>query len=242
MNEYLDASKCTIHCPNCHAEMTSHEASIFYKSEPATIGICYPCNLLWFNHSESISLTPHAVLDLFQCIARVATKDRTPLDANFCCPYCANILQVIHDMQHATRFSYWRCQTSHGQLFSFSQFLFEKNFVRSPSPEELAGLRKMVRQISCSQCGGAIDLAVDTVCSHCGSAIALIDPDGIAKAVRDLTVSESKTVPATAAQTQAALILAQLQALSEKNDADNRESHHDLLTIGLAAVSALLSK
>ena len=232
----------TIDCPNCRAEMTTHQAAIFYRPNPVNIGICSTCNLLWFNHSESISLTPQAVLQLFQCIARSNAKAQTPYSSVFGCPHCTSALLVIHDQQHATRFSYWRCPANHGQLFSFSQFLFEKNFVRSASVEELHKLRTIVRQISCSQCGGSIDLTTDTACSHCGSAIALIDPDGVAKAVHDLTVAESMAIPATAAQTHAAIIMAQQQALSTRMGVDNHDDPHDLLAIGLAAVSALLSK
>lgn len=236
-----NAISSTIACPNCRAEMTAHAVAVFYKPHPVEIGICSICNLLWFGQAKSISLTPQAVLELFRCIAQADTTARMPYGAAFCCPQCAKTLSIVHDRQHTTRFAYWCCPTNHGQLFSYSQFLLEKNFVRSPSTEELAKLRAMVRQISCSQCGGSIDLSTDTACPHCGSAIALIDPDGVAKAVHDMTAAHSKTIPVTTAQTHAAIATAHQQALADRLGAGDREERHDLLSIGLAAVSALLS-
>jgi hypothetical protein len=94
--------------------------------------------------------------------------------------------------QLAIRFAYWRCRNDHGRLITFHQFLREKNFIRAPSPAELARLRATVRQISCSQCGAPFDLATDTACKHCGAAVALIDPEGVAKAVRELAAAAAR--------------------------------------------------
>jgi hypothetical protein len=57
-------------------------------------------------------------------------------------------------------------------------------------------LRRTVRQISGSQCGGPIDLTKDTGCTHCGAPIGLVDPDGVAKAVHDLTIVNASILPA----------------------------------------------
>jgi hypothetical protein len=204
------------------------------------VGSCASCNLLWFDQSGSISLTPRAVLGLFQYIGQAAGAARTPLASTFHCPRCAGALALTYDLQRSTRFTYWRCANDHGQLFTFNQFLREKNFIRSPSLAELTKLRETVRQISCSQCGGPIDLTTDTACTHCGAPIALIDPDGVAKAVHDLTIGQAFTSPATQEQTSVVLSNAQLDAFFDQERIDEREGTHDLLAIGVAAIGAVI--
>jgi hypothetical protein len=204
------------------------------------VGSCAPCNLLWFDHSGSIGLTPRAVLGLFQYIGTVAGAARTPLASTYRCPRCSDALALTYDLQRTTRFTYWRCTSDHGQLFTFNMFLREKNFIRSPSLAELNKLRETVRQISCSQCGGPIDLAKDTACTHCGAPIALIDPDGVAKAVHDLAIGQPSASPATQEQTSVALSNAQLDAFFDQGRIDENEGNHDLLAIGVAAIGAAL--
>jgi hypothetical protein len=207
---------------------------------PLEVGSCAACNLLWFDHSGSISLMPRAVLGLFQYIGQIAGAAKTSLSSTFRCPRCADALALTYDLQRNTRFTYWRCANDQGQLFTFNQFLREKNFIRTPSLPELNKLRETVRQISCSQCGGPIDLTTDTACIHCGSPIALIDPDGVAKAVHDLTIGRASTSPATEEQTSVALSNAQLDAFFDQERVRERDGNHDLLAIGVAAIGAAL--
>jgi hypothetical protein len=147
---------------------------------------------------------------------------------------------LTYDLQRSTRFTYWRCANDHGQLFTFNMFLREKNFIRSPTLAELNKLRETVRQISCSQCGGPIDLSKDTACTHCGAPIALIDPDGVAKAVHDLTTGQASVPPATQEQTSSALSNAQLGAFLDRGQSGENEGNQDLLAIGVAAIGAAL--
>jgi hypothetical protein len=204
------------------------------------VGSCAACNLLWFDQSGSISLTPRAVLGLFQYIGQAAGSARTPLASTFRCPRCADALALTYDLQRATRFTYWRCAYDQGQLFTFNMFLREKNFIRSPTLAELNKLRETVRQISCSQCGGPIDLTKDTGCTHCGAPIALVDPDGVAKAVHDITIAQGSTAPATQEQTSVAFSNAQLDAFFDEDRMSENEGGHDLLAIGVAAIGAVL--
>jgi hypothetical protein len=204
------------------------------------VGSCAPCNLLWFDRSGSIGLTPRAVLGLFQYIGTAAGAARTPLASTYRCPRCSDTLALTYDLQRSTRFTYWRCANDHGQLFTFNMFLREKNFIRSPTLAELNKLRETVRQISCSQCGGPIDLSKDTACTHCGAPIALIDPDGVAKAVHDLTIDQAPISPATQEQTSIALSNAQLDAFLDQGRSDENEGNQDLLAIGVAAIGAAL--
>jgi hypothetical protein len=220
--------------------MTDQAVETFSGAGPLGVGACAPCNLLWFDQSGSISLTPRAVLGLFQYIGQAAGSPKTPLASSFRCPRCAGELALTYDLQRSTRFTYWRCANDHGQLFTFNHFLREKNFIRSPSLAELAKLRDTVRQISCSQCGGPIDLTTDTACTHCGAAIALIDPDGVAKAVRELTVGNASTSPTTQEQNSVAFSNAQLDAFFDQERINEHEGTHDLLAIGVTAIGALI--
>jgi hypothetical protein len=204
------------------------------------VGGCAACNLLWFDRSASISLTPRSVLSLFQYIGQAAGDAKTPLASSFHCPRCASLLALTFDMQRSTRFTYWRCANDLGQLFTFNHFLREKNFIRSPSPAELAKLRDTVRQISCSQCGGPIDLTKDTACTHCGAPIALVDPEGVANAVHELTSGNAGIAQATQEQTSVAFSNAQLDALFSLQNMNEDAPEQDLLAVGVAAIGALI--
>src|SRR6185295_18420060 len=126
-----------VDCPNCRGPMTAREVETFGTSRPGEIGACTGCGLLWFDYGGSIRLTPRAVLGVFQFIAETGGKARNTLAANFRCPRCFASLSLTHDLQHATRFTYWRSANDRGQLFTFTQFLREKDFIRAPSREEL---------------------------------------------------------------------------------------------------------
>src|ERR1700694_5151902 len=220
--------------------MTDHAVEAYSGAGPLAVGSCAPCNLLWFDQPEASAHTPRAVLGLFQYIGTAAGAARTPLASTFRCPRCSDALALTYDLQRSTRFTYWRCAHDHGQLFTCNQFLREKNFIRSPTLAELNKLRETVRQISCSQCGGPIDLAKDTACTHCGAPIALIDPDRVAKAVHDLTTGQASVPPATQEQTSIALSNAQLGAFLDQGRSDENEGNQDLLAIGVAAIGAAL--
>ena len=215
------------------------EASVTLPA--VTIGSCNSCSVLWFDGGGSIGLTPRAVLGLFQFIGNAGNTPKRPLASNLQCPRCTCGLALTHDLQRNTRFTYWRCTRDRGQLITFDQFLREKNFVRSPTPAELAHLRDTIRQINCSQCGGPVDLATDSACPHCGAAVSLVDPDGVAKAMHEL--AGAGTAPSSEAQEQTrnALSDAQVAALFDAARMGERDDGHDLLAIGLAAAGAVLA-
>jgi hypothetical protein len=220
--------------------MTSHvlQASI---GTPIEAGDCSGCSLLWFDGGSGTRLAPGAVLSLFQTIGG-ASSERPMLRSSFVCPRCTGRLAFTHDLQRTTHFTYWRCPSDHGQLIGFGQFLLEKNFVRAPSPEELAKLRLTVREISCSQCGAPINLQNDSACPYCHAAIAMIDPEGIAKAVRELAAAgHGPVAPVPATMSGAALDSAQLEAIFSLDRIDGSAGRHDLLAIGVGAISAMLS-
>lgn len=217
------------------------QAAEAYGAVPRSIevGACTPCSLFWFDASASIGLTPKSVLALFQYIGQIGPA-RNPLASSFSCARCRRALVFTHDLQRATRFTYWRCPDDHGQLITFGQFLAEKNFIRPPSVDELAKLRATVRQVNCCQCGAPIDLNTDTACPHCGAAIALIDADGVAKALHELVSTGASPPSAQAQPTPTALSDAQLNALFDQERIREHEGSHDLLAIGAAAIGSLV--
>jgi hypothetical protein len=228
-------------CPNCRNEMTAHVVEAFGALRPIEVGACGPCTLFWFDQSASVRLTPRAVLGMFQYIGTAVAGARTPLRVDFNCPRCSGMLAFTHDLQRATRFTYWRCPRDRGQLITFNQFLREKNFIRAPSPAELARLRATVRQVSCSQCGAPIDLATDDACSHCRAPVALIDSEGVAKALRELSAGAAAPAPADPDAMRTTLSDAQANAIFDLERIRERGDDHDLLAIGAAAIGALLS-
>jgi hypothetical protein len=210
--------------------------------ESMEINACAPCNLFWFDKLENIRLTPKSVIELFQFIGKAGSARRT-IVSNFNCPRCTLPLALTHDLQRATRFTYWRCASDGGQLITFNQFLREKNFIRTPTPVELAKLRSTVRQITCSQCGAPVDLSNDSACPHCGSPIALVDPDGVTRALQELSVSAAPSASPEAIR--AALSDAQINAIFDMQPMVDRERMlergHDLVAIGASAIGTLVA-
>ncbi len=227
-------------CPNCRDPMTAQEVEAHGTLRPIEITACAPCNLFWFDKAESIRLTPKAVLELFQYIGKAGTA-RKPLAATFRCPLCSTALATTQDLQRSTRFTYWRCRNDHGRLITFHQFLREKNFIRAPSPAEFAKLRATVRQIACSQCGAPVDLANDSACKHCGAAVALIDPEGVAKALRELAAGASARAPSDAEAMRTTLSDAQINAIFDVERMRQSEGDDDLVAIGAAAIGGLIA-
>jgi hypothetical protein len=204
---------------------------------------CPDCRLFWFDRAESIALAPDSVVQLFRLIGADATLSWRTLASAFACPRCAKPLAVTHDLQRTTRFTYWRCAAGHGRLIGFSQFLREKNFVREPSRAEIEKLRATVRQIACSNCGAPLDLVRNTACTHCGSPIALIDPDGVAKALQQLATKPAAPVP-DADSLRRQLADAQATAVLEAmrmRDYDE-PTRIDLLGAGAGVLVAILAK
>jgi hypothetical protein len=97
-----------------------------------------------------------------------------------------------------------RCVQGHGRASSFTQFLQEKNFIRSLNAVEIKSLSAKVKQIRCSSCGGPIDLEKDTACSHCGSAISVLDHDAVEKALESYRAKGQRTDAGGVAQTDVA--------------------------------------
>jgi hypothetical protein len=229
-------------CPNCQQPMTPRMIEAHGTLAPIEINACEPCSLFWFDKWESTRLTPKSVIELFQFIGKAGSPRRT-LASRFDCPRCAAALALTYDVQRTTRFTYWRCKNDEGQLITFNQFLRQKNFIRTPSPAELARLRSNVRQIACSQCGAPIDLATDSACPHCAAPISLIDPDGVTKALQELSAGASNPSSVAPDAMRTALSDAQINAIFELQRMPSPDSaaDADLVAIGAAAIGALVT-
>ena len=158
-----------------------------------TVGLdlCHGCALIWFDGTESLALTPGAVLRLFRSLHEHRDTRHALTHEAMSCPRCRRRLVATTDRARATTFSYWRCASDHGRLTTFVDFLREKNFVRPLSAERLAELRRDVRSVNCSACGAPVDLARDSVCGHCRAPLSMLDPDQIEKMVRELQRAEA---------------------------------------------------
>jgi len=242
-----------IPCPNCAAPTLTKPLRLNGAVVPVDVEACSACRLFWFDRGASVTLTAQSVIDLFRLIGAVADAQRgPPLATSFCCPRCEKPLAPIHDVQRTTRFTYWRCEWDRGQLMSFQQFLRAKNFIRTPTMAEIAKLRETVQQVSCSQCGAPIDLGKDSACAHCGAPIALVDPDGVAKALQALA-NAPKPGAADPRDVQAALAAAPVLAVAKFEAERERErllgrdgepgygTGYDLVAIGISAVADWLA-
>lgn len=177
-------------------ERVAHASHI---GTPVEIDICAPCHVIWFDHLESTSLSPGSVIELFKSIHAARNEARNTVKMVIACPLCTNTLKNTSDIAKGGRFSYSRCANGHGRLISFTQFLREKNFIRSLQPYEISALAVKVKQIRCSSCGGPINLETDNACRHCGAAISVLDEAAVEKALfalQDKEVQRSTLDPA----------------------------------------------
>jgi hypothetical protein len=150
------------------------------------IDVCWDCHALWFDQYESTSLTPRSVIDLFGLIHEHRDKPARTLADSMACPHCRAKLALTQDILRTNRLTYHRCPNGHGRLTTFLQFLREKQFVRSLSQPEVESLKAVVKQVRCSGCGAAVDLARDAACSFCRSPIAVLDALAVDKALATL--------------------------------------------------------
>jgi hypothetical protein len=199
-----------------------------------TLDFCFPCQVIWFDAFESQQLTPGGILDVFKTLHERQATSRNTLPGILPCPRCQARLTLTHDLQHATRFTYFRCDFCHGHLSPFFQFLLEKNFVRPVTGAELAELKAKVRTLQCSNCGAPLDLEHDSACRYCGSPISILDPDAVAKTVNALNIAQARRGTVDVDRLASALLT--------PPPPDTLAPHvvGDLVMTGLAAVAALL--
>ena len=223
-----------MNCPGCGADMTTLD---FERHDIGRVSLdfCFPCQVIWLDTMESQQLTARGVLDVFAALNEHKAPTRNRLPGLVSCPRCGARLEVTHDLQHATHFTYFRCTFGHGRLTPFFQFLLEKNFVRPITGAELAALKAKVQQVQCSNCGAPIDLEHDSACKYCGSPISILDPDAVANTVRALTQADQREHSIDVARLAEALAMRPPEGSSDRSPFVG-----DLVGVGLALVAGIL--
>ena len=207
-----------------------------------TVDLCATCQAIWFDTFESLQLTPGGTLELFRVIHAAHRDPPRALSPPLNCPRCDTVLAATQDIQHTTRFAYYRCRYGHGRLTPFFQFMREKNFVRPLEPRELARLAENVKTIRCSSCGAPVDLAKTTTCSYCNSPLMVLDPDAVGRTLGELDAAERRrTAPDPDRRGEAITALAQLERdMARARAAEGADLTADLVGLGLTALGRFL--
>lgn len=192
------------------------------------IDLCAGCQVIWFDHLESLRLSPAGTLRLFQLIGGGGPRRALPLRQPLTCPRCDIRLLLTNDRQRNTPFQYWRCAREHGRLITFFDFLREKEFIRPLSPQQLAALRQNVQMVNCSNCGAPIDLVHASACGHCGTPISTLDLEQISTMANHLQAASEPRHPIDVA--------ALFDALKAERERD-RESLSGVVETGLRMVA-----
>ena len=163
------------------------------------LDLCAGCQVIWFDHLESLRLSPGATLSLFRMIGKRKQVTPPALPDPLKCPRCELRLLLTNDRQRNTPFRYRRCARGHGHLITFFDFLREKDFVRPLSSRQLADLRANVQMINCSNCGAPIDLTHASACAHCSTPLSMLDVNQIQAMAASLRQADeaSRTIDPT---------------------------------------------
>ncbi len=180
-----------MNCPNCAAPMDRLALGGIYGPE-IEVDICFACHALWLDKRESIQLAPRGTLDLFRILHEHRDDPRHALGQRAECPRCRRRLSLNNDIGKGGRFSYYACPSGDGRLVPFSEFLKEKQFVRSLNLVEQHRLRAEVKHVQCSSCGAPVDLMKGFACGHCGAPITVLDADAVEKTLRELGEADAR--------------------------------------------------
>ena len=161
-------------CPGCAGPMTTLTLD-GHLGTKVELDMCPSCQVIWFDHLESLRLSPGATLQLFRMIGERKQTSPLPMKDPLNCPRCELRLLLTHDRQRNTPSRYRRCAREHGRLITFFEFLREKDFVRPLSSRQIADLRANVQMVNCSNCGAPIDLAHESACAHCSTPLSMLD-------------------------------------------------------------------
>jgi hypothetical protein len=227
-------------CPGCGRAMRSL-ALARDPLTPLSLNVCDDCQALWLDATESQQLTPGAVITLFRAIGSSRPTRRDAYPALLPCPRCTTPLSLTQDMQHTTRFTYYRCRYGHGRFTPYVQFLREKNFIRPLDPGELARLRAVVATVRCVSCGAPVPLDRAAVCPYCGAPVMLLDPDAVGHALDSLQAAETRRTTPQPMSGDALIAIANVERELAKRRWDYEdESGVDLIGAGLHALGELV--
>lgn len=176
-------------CPSCRYPMTplGLDARLAGTVE---IDLCFSCQGIWFDGSESMQIAPGGIVELFRLIHNHRDHQRLPLAAILHCPHCSRHLKGSLDIVKSGRFNYHRCTNGHGRFVTFAQFMIEKGFVRQLSGAEILALKARIGVVHCTSCGAPVDIRKDSACTYCKSPIAILDPQAVEKALASYQQAE----------------------------------------------------
>lgn len=198
-------------CAGCGEEMIEESLDSRYGPN-VEVDLCHGCDSIWFDHRESLQLSPGAVVRLCQLMHQRRSPERRALQNLMHCPRCGERLKSTWDMQGTTRFNYFRCPADHGRFITFFQFLREKNIVRALDPKQLNELRRHVKVVTCSNCGAPVNLEKTSICEHCNAALSTVDPTQMEATLRKLQQEEVRRSNVDADQLAVALAMDKLKA------------------------------
>ena len=206
------------------------------------VDLCAGCQAIWFDTFESVQLAPGATLALFRAIHEARAETRRPLPAQLPCPRCETLLSLTQDLQHATRFTYYRCRYGHGRLTPFFQFLREKNFIRALDPGELERLKASIKTIRCASCGAPVDIERSTVCGYCRAPIMALDPDAVRRTLAEIDAAERRRTTVDPDRLGDGIVaLARLESeMAAARRREDAERGIDLIAIGFSALAQWL--
>jgi hypothetical protein len=156
------------------------------------IDLCFACHLMWFDHRESIQMSPRGTLELFQVLHEHEDDPRHALKSRMSCTRCEKRLTLKNDIGKVGRFSYYACPVKHGRLTPFSEFLKEKQYVRALNPDEQHRLRSELKHVQSSGCGAPVDLVKGFQCEHCSAPITVLVADAVQKTLHELECADAR--------------------------------------------------
>jgi hypothetical protein len=218
-----------------------------HLGRPVEIDLCAACHAFWFDHRESLQLSPSSTLKLFAVIGETLSHSRGALGPALKCPRCRSRLLDTRDRQRNTSFRYWRCPHGHGRLITFFEFLREKDFVRPLTARQLEELRRNVQSVNCSNCGAAVDLSRESSCGHCGSPLSMLDlkqAEAVVAQLRAASVPKpiDPALPLELARARREVEEAFAGSGGAASDWWREASSSGLVELGLSAVARLLKK
>jgi hypothetical protein len=208
---------------------------------PLPVETCDDCQAIWLDATESQQLTPGAVLALFRTIAAAQPARRDAYPALLPCPRCTTPLTLTRDLQHTTRFTYYRCRYRHGRFTPYVQCLSEQNFIRPLAPAEIARLRAVVTTVRCVSCGAPVPLERSAVCPYCAAPVMLLDPAALHDAIETLAAAETKRTTPAPQTGDAVIAIAGVERELAKMRREEATQDVDLVTLGFRALGALFA-
>jgi hypothetical protein len=208
-----------------------------------TVDVCTACQAFWFDHHESLQLSPGSTLKLMKYIGEHSSTTKPTLSNNLPCPRCGTSLSLSHDQVRTMRFAYWGCPAGDGRFLGFYDFLIAKNFIHALSPQEIQHLKENVQTVNCCNCGASIDLQTNSACPYCHSSISMLDMKQQQNMLAQLREAAEPRPLDPTLPLQLAQARVHMAALFENGDAqwwdDARSS--DLVQAGLKLVSRWLT-